>query len=93
MNLYLMLNHGSASSEEWTAYIQLLSSNRHLQGGSALADGISLQNSSFSAPISPTITGYILIQAESLDQAQSLVAQSPIHKSGGTVELFTLVRT
>lgn len=88
-----MLNHGSGSSADWDAYFQMLLDNRHMLGGSALAAGISLQGSQFSAPLSSTITGYLLIQAESLEQAKQIMFQSPVHKSGGTVEMFALVKS
>jgi hypothetical protein len=93
MTEYIMINHGVGSPEKWDIYFKMLSENNHMIGGSALECGISLKESAFSEAISTTITGYIVIQAESLEKAKEVMEKSPIHAAGGTVELFTLVKS
>lgn len=93
MPKYLMINHGVGAPEHWETYFDLLIGGDHLVGGSSLASGISLQNGQYAGAISETVTGYIVIQADHLDQAKDLMTQSPIHRAGGMVELFPLEET
>lgn len=93
MNKYLLINHGSGTSEGWEAYFKLLHDRGHIIGGSALDYGLSVKDNIFSGPISPTVTGYIVIQAEDLETAKSLAVQCPVHVAGGTVEVFTLIKS
>lgn len=100
MNKYLMINHGvgarnpeAVTPEKWEAYFQLLREKEHFVGGSALAHGIALKDGLYAAPVSPSISGYILIQAENMETARSIAWQSPLHHAGGTVEVFKLVES
>jgi hypothetical protein len=93
MPKYLMINHGVGAPEHWETYFDLLIGGDHLIGGSSLASGISLKDGRYAAAISESVTGYIVIQADSLEQARDLMIQSPIHQAGGTVELFPLEET
>ena len=86
-----MINHGVGSPAHWDEYFKMLHDDNHIIGGSALDHGISLKEDSFGDPISKTISGYIVIQAKDIDAARRIMIESPIHKAGGTVELFTLV--
>lgn len=90
---FITINHGIGSSDEWNRYFELLRERRLIIGGSAVGPGISVKESVCGEAMTPTITGYILIQAESLQQAIELMRLSPVHKSGGTVELFPLMKT
>jgi hypothetical protein len=91
MNKYIMINHGVGSASHWDEYFKMLHDDGHIIGGSALDHGISLKSDNFTDPISKTITGYIVIQADDIDVAKRIMLESPIIKAGGTVELFTLV--
>lgn len=93
MPKYLMINHGVGSPEHWEAYFDLLIGGEHLVGGSSLASGMSLRNGQYAGAISESVTGYIVIHAENLEQAKELMVKSPIHAAGGTVELFPLEET
>ncbi|CAN5566659.1 hypothetical protein BH09VER1_BH09VER1_48380 [soil metagenome] len=93
MNKYILLNHSSVPSDGWDAYFALLSAGGHFIGGSALDYGLSVSGGHFAEPISRTITGYIVIQAPDLETAKSLATQCPVHRAGGTVEVFTLVKS
>lgn len=92
MTEYIMINHGVGSAENWDEYFTMLRDGNHLIGGSALDHGIAIRDSTLSEAVSKTITGYIVIQVESLERAKEIMAQSPIHQAGGTVELFPLVK-
>ncbi len=91
MNKYIMINHGVGQSNDWDDYFSMLHEKGYIIGGSALDNGISLENNRFDSCISETVTGYIAIEVPDIDTAKSIMVQSPIHISGGTVELFTLV--
>lgn len=93
MTQYIMINHGVGTSNDWESYFQMLRDGNHMVGGSALGRGISLKDSTYSEALTPTTTGYIVIHADTLDQAKELMSRSPVHKSGGTVELFPLIES
>ncbi len=93
MTEYIMINHGVGTPENWDPYFKMLCDNNHMIGGSAVDHGISVKDSAFSNALTTTMTGYLLIQAESLEKAKEIMALSPVHKAGGTVELFTLVKS
>lgn len=94
MKKYLMLNHGQGGSPEaWKAYFEMLLAGNHLVGGSALGEGLALKKGLFSGAKTRTVSGYIVIQARDLRSAKKILSQSPVHQSGGTVELFPLVKS
>ena len=77
----------------WEAFFKMLSEGQHLIGGSSLDHGIAAQSGAFFEAKSKTITGYIVIRAESLEKAKEIALKCPVQQTGGTVELFTLVRS
>ena len=93
MNKYIMLNHRAGSTKDWDAYFKMLRDGGHMVGGSALDHGISVKDGIFGAPQSGSVAGYIVIQAEDIEAAKKIAAQSPVHQAGGTVDLFTLIQT
>lgn len=90
---YIMINHGVGTSANWDQYFKMLREGNHLMGGSALEPVVSVKWAVFSDVRTPTMTGYILIRAESLERAKEIMVQSPVHQAGGTVELLMLVRS
>ena len=86
-----MINHRIGFTGDWDPFFKMLRDGGHLVGGSALDHGITIKNGVFGPAQTPTIAGYIVIQAKNLDAAKNIMAQNPIHQAGGTVELFTLV--
>ncbi len=93
MNKYLLINHGKGTDEMWDVFFKMLGEGNHLIGGSALDHGIAAQAGAFSEALSKTITGYIVIQAESMERAKEIALACPVHQTGGTVELFTLIES
>ncbi|MEO6053442.1 MAG: hypothetical protein ABIP97_05460 [Chthoniobacterales bacterium] len=95
MNQYLMINHGVGTPAKWAEYFEMLQAGGHVIGGSSLDENaaLSLKGNVFADAISKTITGYIVIKAADLKTAKRIMAQSPIHQAGGTVELFPLVES
>lgn len=93
MNKYLLINHGKGTEGDWDAFFEMLNAGSHLIGGSSLGRGMAVRGGVFSEALSQTITGYIVIQAESLERAKEIALKCPVHQTGGTVELFTLVES
>lgn len=93
MPKYLMINHGVGTPQNWEAYFDLLIGGEHLIGGSSLASGVSLTQGTYASAVSKTVTGYIVIDADDFQEAKKLMAESPVHRAGGTVELFPLEET
>lgn len=93
MNEYLLINHGAGTAELWESFFHKLDAGRHLIGGSAVGDGLAVEGGVFSQLKSKTVTGYIVFRAESLEKAKEIAMECPVHQSGGTVELFPLVRS
>jgi len=92
MEQYLLLNHGVGTSDHWDEFFKMLHEGGYFVGGSSLGQGSALRKGIFADPISPTVTGYILIQTENIETARHLARLCPVHVAGGTVELIPLVR-
>ena len=43
-------------------------------------------------PVQPHLSGYLLVQAESIDDAKKLLQCNPVLNAGGTLEMRTLPR-
>jgi hypothetical protein len=98
MNEYILFMHAGApatsdAGDKWVAYLSKLRAARAFDGGSAIGGGVSMSKSEPVAPITEHITGYIRIQAESLESARELVMGNPVYEAGGTVEIRELPRT
>ena len=91
--IFLMHDDAAADANAWEPYLRKLREGGHFEGGSAIGDGICVRKRG--AADSPTahLAGYIRINAESLDQARSLLVGNPVFEAGGTVEIRELPRT
>lgn len=94
MGDYIMLMHGDAVEREsdsaWQAYIGQLQASGAFGGGSAIGAGLCLRKNGDPAPPSDRLTGYIRVQAASVDEVRRLVPGNPTFECGGTVEIRTL---
>jgi hypothetical protein len=81
---------GHESDTAWEAYFELLQSSRAFGGGSAIGAGIGRRKSGDPAPPSHHLTGYIRVQAASVDEARRLVPGNPTFECGGTVGIRAL---
>ena len=43
-------------------------------------------------PVQPHLSGYLLVQAESIDDAKKFLLGNPVLNAGGTLEIRTLPR-
>ena len=92
---YIFLMHDDADDDQadWEPYLRKLKQNGSFQGGSAIGDGICARKNGTPASMTAHIAGYIRVNADSLDQARSLLAGNPCYDAGGTVEIRELPRT
>jgi hypothetical protein len=90
--IFLMHNDGAKTrAEDWPAYFANLRASDGFDGGSAIGKGACFRKSGATPATSP-ISGYIRVQAASLDEAKKLLAGNPVYEAGGTVEIRELPR-
>jgi YCII-related domain len=92
---YILFMHDDApagTDAEWEKYLSRLRDSGHFAGGSAIGDGICVNKKGSSPPISARLTGYIRVQAKSLDDAQRFLEGNPVYEAGGTIEIRALPR-
>ena len=94
---YLLLMHNdptkAASDSDWSAYIEALAKTGKLRGGSAIGSGVCRRKSGAAPPITAQIGGFIRVEADSLAEAEALLAGNPVFENGGTVEIRELPKT
>jgi hypothetical protein len=92
---YILLMHDDADESEgsWETYLQGLKQRGVFQGGSAIGRGVYARKSGSAGPVSVHLTGYIRVDADSLDHAPSMLAGNPHFEAGRTVEIRELPRT
>ncbi|CAL4866635.1 hypothetical protein MMA231_00878 [Asticcacaulis sp. MM231] len=96
MSDYILLMHKTPDgepAEAWDLYIATLEQAGHLRGGSAIGDGIACRKDRTDAAITAHLTGFIRIEAESLEAARGLLAGNPVYEAGGIVEIRELPKT
>jgi hypothetical protein len=98
MNDYILLMHNDAPTSDgdrtaqWAAYFAKLRQARAFEGGSSIGDGVCVSKAGSPPGITRHLSGYIRVQAESLDKARELVNGNPVFEAGGTVEIRELPR-
>jgi len=92
---YLLFMHDDAVDDPnaWEPYIGRLQRDGVFEGGSAIGDGLCARKIGAPPSLTPHLTGYIRLNANSLDHARSLLAGNPHFEAGGTVEIRELPRT
>jgi hypothetical protein len=92
---YLLLMHDDALDDDgaWEPYLRRLRESGCFQGESAIGAGIYARKSGAVPPVTDHLTGYIRLNADSLDHAKSMLAGNPHFEAGGTVEIRELPRT
>jgi hypothetical protein len=92
---YILLMHDDAKDDEDAreTYIHGLKQGGFFQGGSAIGGGVCARKDGTPPSVTAHLTGYIRLNADSLDQAKSLLIGNPHFEAGGTVEIRELPRT
>jgi hypothetical protein len=62
-----------------------------LDGGNPFAGSTAVSSNGRSDQTKSQLTGYSIVEAESLDAAASLVEKCPVLESGGSVEIFEAI--
>ena len=78
------------SEDAWNDYFVMLNASGRFSGGSAIGSGECVAMSGKSKSITSHISGYIRVEAESLDDAKKFLKGNPVFESGGTVEIREL---
>jgi hypothetical protein len=99
MNDYIFLMHNDVKDakpdrgDEWAAYLARLREVGAFQGGSAIGDGVCISKAGTPPDITSQLSGFIRVQAESLNRARELIQGNPVFEAGGTVEIRELPKT
>ena len=100
MNDYILLMHDDArqspradTDAAWGRYFEALTKSGRFLGGSALGGGKCFALSGATREITAHITGYIRVQADSIDDAKRFLEGNPVFEAGGTVEIRELPRS
>lgn len=80
-------------ADAWARYLKQLRSTGHFGGGSVIGAGRCHSRSGNVPPVTAQLTGYLRVQAESLDEAAAFLAGNPVYEAGGTVEIRELPNT
>ena len=99
MNDYIFFMHNDApenaaqdTGAAWEKYFAMLRASGQFSGGSSIGSGVCIAKYGPAKKITSHLSGYIRVQAESLDHAKKLLEGNPVLESGGTVEIRELPR-
>ena len=86
MAQFLMIMLEGDSVGDWATYVNSLAEQGRLRGGSSLGNGIRLTKGNADQPCNAT--GFIRVEASSLEDARSLLRGNPLFEGGGVIELL-----
>lgn len=99
MNDYIIFMHNDAkegpanvSSAMWEKYFVRLKESGRFSGGSSIGPGMCVTKAGQAKQITSHLSGYIRVQAESIEDAKTLLEGNPVLEGGGTVEIRELPR-
>lgn len=97
MNDYIFFMHNdglecSDNNAEWEQYLKKLRVCGQFEGGSSIGHGECVAKAKPPKSITPHLSGYLLVQAETLEAAKVLLEGNPVFEAGGTVEIRELLR-
>jgi len=95
MKHFILLMHADTlrpeRDEDWEPFIGRLIRLGCFQGGSSIGQGQAFRKEGDPAPLTRQLTGFIKIQAESLEESRAALEGNPTYEAGGTVEIRELV--
>jgi hypothetical protein len=97
---YIFFMHSAVPEQEsaagdaaaWERYLAKLQSTGRFQGGSSIGAGECVSKTLAPGQITSHLSGYIRVQARSLEDAKTLLEGNPVFEAGGTVEIRELPR-
>lgn len=100
MKDYIVFMHNDANENAaaninatWETYFTMLRASGRFSGGSSIGPGVSVTKTGNAKQITSHLSGYIRIQAESIEGAKELLVGNPVLECGGTVEIRELLRS
>ena len=90
---YMLLMHrlpDETPPPDWKPYLDWLAAEGRLRGGSAIGSGAAFRKFGTAPSITAHVSGFIRIQADSLEEAQALLSGYPVYEAGGVVEIRAL---
>ena len=91
---YIFLMHNDAQSDgDWGPYLTTLRATGKFQGGSAIGAGVCARKLGEPPAITNHLSGFIRVNADTIDDARTLLRGNPVFEAGGTVEIRELPRT
>ncbi len=100
MNDYILFMHDDSderspfnSEASWNSYFAMLRASVRFSGGSSIGLGECVSRNGQPKPITSHLSGYIRVEAESLEGARRFLTGNPVFESGGTVEIRELPRS
>ena len=98
MNDYIIFMHDDTetpmdvTTSAWEDYFTMLRASGRFCGGSSIGPGICVHRSGQARAVTPHLSGYLRVQAESIDDAKKLLQGNPVLNAGGMLEMRTLRR-
>ena len=99
MNDYIIFMHDDAQEDPsdnapaaWEKYLAMLRKSGRFSGGSAIGQGMCVTKTDQPKQITAHLSGYLRVQAESIEEAKKLLEGNPVLEAGGTVEIRELPR-
>ncbi len=99
MNDFLLFMHDDvppparrAGEHGWNDYIAKLASSGRFSGGSSIGSGCCFTKDGTASESLMKISGFLRVQAETLEDAKALLEGNPAFEAGGTVEIRELPR-
>lgn len=96
MNDYIIFMHDDmetpvdVATPAWDSYFAMLRASGRFCGGSSIGAGVCVHRSGQAREVTPHLSGYIRVQAESIDDAKRLLIGNPVLNAGGTLEIREL---
>lgn len=93
---YILFIHSNTDiptkGEDWHQFFELATSSGLFQGGSEIGKRIQLGSKQVS-DTTMNVSGYMRFDSEDIETLKNLLAEHPVLKSGGTLELCELPKT
>lgn len=76
---------------EWASYLARLRATGSFDGGSSIGSGVRVTIEGAEIEVRDDLVGYLLVRAESVNEARSFLGGNPTFEAGGAVEIRELL--
>jgi hypothetical protein len=95
MGRFLLVMHDDTTeaeaTEAWGPYLAALRVSGRFEGGSSIGSVVASRLSGEPVVRESSVVGYLVVQADDVDDARSFLVDNPVYVAGGTVEICELV--